>query len=110
VLTTVGGNKVMDKVKLLLIVVCLSLVSTGAFATGSKPGKGKDVYICYKVKGVKGKKCVHKPKKPKYVAKVPEIDGAGAALGVALLGGIVMIVRERRRPQARPSQPAMQYA
>lgn len=97
----------MDKIKLLIVVMCLSLVSTGAFATGSKPGKGKDVYICYKAKGVKGKKCVLKPKKPKYVAKVPEIDGAGAALAVALLGGIVMIVRERRRPEARSSQPAI---
>jgi hypothetical protein len=33
------------------------------------------------------------------ISSVPEINGAGASLALALLGGMVLIARERRRNQ-----------
>lgn len=43
--------------------------------------------------------CNYEPEKPSDggSSAVPEIDGAGAALAIALMGGLVSISRERRK-------------
>ena len=83
----------------MLVILCVPLVSSNTFAWGFYSyGKGDKFHkkpvkeICHK----KWKKCDKKPPKDP-VTTVPEINGASTGIAFALIGGIVLIVRERRR-------------
>ena len=62
--------------------------------------KGKPPKIC--IHGFKKCEHSHKPKDDDHVTKVPEMNGAQAGIAFALVGGIVLLIRERRRMTQRP--------
>ena len=79
----------MKKVSTLILAFALSTISSYAFSGGyySYGGKTYDRYHTH------DKYCNDKPE----ITKVPEISAGGATIALALLGGLVLVARERRR-------------
>ena len=78
--------------------LALSLSSVDAFA-GDKPHKKmkRDHYRADLIKQGNPKNKHWKKKRDKDTHSVPEIDGAGAALALGLIGAIAAIRRERKK-------------
>ncbi|MEE2730724.1 MAG: hypothetical protein VYA55_07855 [Pseudomonadota bacterium] len=104
----------MNMVKAFLLTLVITLVPTYAFSGSSHPDKynSKDKHSSYKDKHDSkdrghdkkechnGKRCDKDPKGPKgpggEVTAVPEINAGGTAIALALLGGLVLVARERK--------------
>ena len=86
----------MKKVSTLILAFALSTISSYAFSGGyySYGGKTYDRYgKTYDRYHTHDKYCNDKPE----ITKVPEISAGGATIALALLGGLVLVARERRR-------------
>lgn len=104
----------MKKITALLVALCIIAAPSASYATGfwffgdsshykhnfkKKPHSHKHHRFCgHKKHGPSKPSNPSKPQEPETpVTDVPEINAGGAGLALSLMGGLMLVARERRR-------------
>lgn len=86
----------MKKLLASAVIMGCAFAPTYALSFDLHPNKVKKKFSYSEYKSDQGDKA-EKTKPGEKVAKVPEINAAGTAIALALLSGLVLVARERRR-------------